>query len=582
MNAYAEFLNRKQVKAPTLGRECTPDEVNPTLHHWQRELVAWAVRTGRAAMWEDTGLGKTFQQIEWARLSGDNQLIIAPLAVCQQTVREAAKLGIEARYVRSSDEVTGNGMWVTNYERVQAFQPELFDAVVLDESSCLKQSDGKTRTMLIEWAAGIPNRLACSATPAPNDPEELTNQAEWLGRMSRTHMLAAYFIHDQDGWRIKGHARAPMIRWMAQWAVALTKPSDVGGDDTGYILPGLEVVPEIVASNIETEGQLFATDIGGVTGRAKLRRSTLNARVDRAVSLVYDCAASQQSGLYEGVLRRQQEQMEADAGAACGTESEASGTVCERQGISRPDQSTSSTISKASSATAARMGLRSAQGRRGADDRCGVLDLPRESTCGLTSTDAYRPRPSDGHGPWCSLSELQSSAGAHGRRSDSSDGDVRLPHACNDQWVLWCGLNAEQDALAKAFDGDCGSIDGRTPLEDRILIADAWRRGEFRILVVKPGMYSYGMNWQHCSRMAFVGLGDSYESYYQSIRRCYRYGQTEVVRAHVIVSELESQIAANVARKEKQANQITTELVAEMRRFRGMHSTIETASGPLT
>lgn len=129
-------------------------------------------------------------------------------------------------------------------------------------------------------------------------------------------------------------------------------------------------------------------------------------------------------------------------------------------------------------------------------------------------------------------------------------------------------MNAEQDALAKAFDGDCGSIDGRTPPEDRILIADAWRRGEFRVLVVKPGMYSYGMNWQHCSRMAFVGLGDSYESYYQSIRRCYRYGQKRVVRAHVVVSELETQIAANVARKEKQASSITRALVAEMRRVR--------------
>lgn len=425
---YAQFLARKQSRIEKPGREVTAEMIHPMLHPWQNELVQWAVRTSRAALWADTGMGKTVMQLEWARLSAATSLVVAPLAVCQQTVREAAKLGIEARYVRHYDSVDGPGIWVTNYEQVQHLPAGLFEAVVLDESSILKQSDGKTRTMLIEHFAEVPHRLACSATPAPNDPEELTNQAEWLGRMTRTHMLAAYFIHDQDGWRLKGHARAPMMRWMAQWAVALAKPSDVGGDDTGYDLPGLDVVPEIVPAEIEAEGQLFPTDIGGVTGRAELRRKTLEARVERAAKLV-----------------------------------------------------------------------------------------------------ANEPVP----------------------------------------WIMWCGLNSEADALAKVIPGSV-NVHGSLDPDEKARLLLGFADGEFDVLITKPSIASQGLNYQHCARMAFVGLGDSYEQYYQAIRRCYRYGQGQVVRAHIVVSDLETQIAANVARKEQQASQITRALVAEMRRVREM------------
>lgn len=424
--SYDEFLARKATRVEAPGREVAATEIHPLLHPWQNELVRWAVRTSRAALWEDTGLGKTFQQIEWARLSGGTTLIIAPLAVCQQTIREASKLDVTARYVTGSEQVTGTGLWVTNYERVPNFSPELFDAVVLDESSCLKQSDGKTRSMLIDWARDIPHRLACSATPAPNDPEELTNQAEWLGRMTRINMLASYFIHDNDGWRLKGHARQPMMRWMAQWAVACTKPSDVGGDDDGYILPGLEVIPEIVEADIDTDGQLFSTDIGGVTGRAQLRRKTLRARVERAAKLV-----------------------------------------------------------------------------------------------------ANHPGP----------------------------------------WIMWCGLNTEADALAAAIPGAV-NVHGSLEPDEKARLLMGFADGDYDVLVTKASIASQGLNYQHCNRMAFVGLGDSYEQYYQAIRRCYRYGQKRIVYAHVVVSDLESQIAANVARKEKQANHITRALVAEMRRAR--------------
>ena len=423
---YQDFLAHKQSRIETPGRTVTANEIHPMLHPWQNELTRWALRTSRAAIWADTGMGKTIMQLEWARLSAPTSLIVAPLAVCQQTVREATKIGITARYIRHYDDINQPGIWITNYEQVQHFPPHLFGAVVLDESSILKQSDGKTRTMLINHFADVPHRLACSATPAPNDPEELTSQAEWLGRMTRTHMLAAYFIHDNDGWRLKGHARKPMIQWMAQWAVALTRPADVGGDDDGYILPGLNILPEIVAAEIVAEGQLFPTEIGGVTGRSTLRKQTLAARVERAAKLVAN-----------------------EPGA----------------------------------------------------------------------------------------------------------------------WILWCGLNAEAEALTTAIPGSVNVYGSMDPDEKaRLLLGFA--DGEYEVLITKPSIASQGLNYQHCARMAFVGLGDSYEQYYQAIRRCYRYGQRRIVHAHVILSDLETQIAANVARKEQQANQITSALVAEMRRVR--------------
>ncbi|UQE74225.1 DEAD/DEAH box helicase [Gordonia sp. PP30] len=422
---YQAFLARKTRMPKTVGPDVCADDVHAWLHPWQREIVAWAVRTRRAALWEDTGLGKTVQMVEWCRLSGDTSLIVAPLAVCQQTIREAAKVGVTVAFMREPGDIAGPGTYITNYERVDAVDADRFDAVALDESSILKSSAGKLRTLLIERFAGVPARLACSATPAPNDPEELTNQAEFLGRMARNHMLAAYFVHDQDGWRLKGHALGPMIEWMASWAVAIRKPSDVGGDDIGYDLPGLDIVPHLIPAGVEAEGQLFATELGGVSGRAQVRRQTLAARVAEAVRLV-----------------------------------------------------------------------------------------------------------------------------------ESEPGEP---------WVLWAGLNAEADALAAEIPGAV-NVHGSLDPDEKARLLLGFADGEHRVLITKPSIASMGMNWQHCARMAFVGLSDSYEQYYQCIRRCYRYGQHRVVQAHIVLSDLESQIADNVARKERTASQITTALINHSRK----------------
>lgn len=421
--SYQEFLARKQSRVGSFGHHVELDAIHPSLHEWQARVVQWAVRKGRAALWESTGLGKTRQQLEWARLSAASSLIVAPLAVCAQTVREAAAIGIQAEYVREQGQVTGPGVWVTNYEMIERFDPATLGAVVLDEASILKQSDGKTRTRLIRHFADVPRRLACTATPAPNDPEELCNQAEFLGIMPRTEMLAAYFVHDDKGWRVKGHARRPMFRWMSSWAIALRSPTDLGYPDDGYRLPGLDIVPEVVPVEIEAEGQLFATDLGGVGGRAKVRRQTLDARCARAAELV-----------------------------------------------------------------------------------------------------------------------------------------AQEPH---EPWLLWCGLNDEADLLAKLIPGAV-NVPGNWSPEDKAQAFLDFVDGKIRYLVTKPGIAAWGLNFQHCARTAFVGLGDSMEQYYQAIRRCYRYGQPRVVRAHIILSDLERQIAGNVERKERDAARLIAELVAAM------------------
>lgn len=426
MTTYAEFLVRKARRVEPAGHQVGIDEVHPKLHGWQREIVRWAVGVGRAAIWADTGLGKTLMQLEWARLSGKVALIVAPLAVCQQTVREAAeKLGVEARYIRSGSDITGPGVWVTNYEMVDHFDPSALDAVVLDEASILKQSDGKTRTKLIQHFAAVPRRLACTATPAPNDSEELTNQAEFLGVTTRREMLAAYFVHDSDGWRPKKHARTPMYRWMTEWAIALRRPSDLGYADDGYVLPPLEIVPHLLPVDVTVDGQLFGADLGGVGGRANVRKATLQPRCEHAAALV----------------------------------------------AAEPDE----------------------------------------------------------------------------------------------PWLLWCGTNDEADLLARLIPGAV-NIHGSMSPEDKATGLLGFADGSVRHLITKPKIASFGMNWQRCARMAFVGLSDSFEQYYQGIRRCWRYGQTRPVQAHVVLTEVESPIAANIARKEQEANAINEALVAEMRR----------------
>lgn len=424
MSTYVEFLARKISTLPTWGFDCSADDLPESLFGFQRHAVAWAVRRGRAAIFADTGLGKTRMQLAWAdRMTTDDgrALLLAPLAVAQQTIREAARMGLDVRYAHDAGDITGR-LSITNYDRLHLFDPAAFTAVVLDESSVLKDVTTKTRDALIAAFADTPYRLCCTATPAPNDLTELANHAEFLGVATRRNMLSTYFTTDlQRGWRVRGHAEDAMWAWVAGWALACRRPSDLGYPDDGFDLPPLRLTPHLLPVNDAPDGALFAVELGGVGGRAKVRRETMTARVARAVDLV--------------------------------------------------------------------------------------------------RAEPGRP------------------------------------------WLLWCGLNAEADALAAAIPGAVnvhGSLDADTKAKYLLGFAD----GDYPVLITKPSVAGWGMNWQHCARMAFVGLGDSYEAYYQCIRRCWRYGQTRPVDVHIVLSDLEAQIAANVTRKEAAARTALDSLIA--------------------
>src|SRR3990167_5764394 len=261
----------------------------------QRDITRWALRRGRAAVFAGTGLGKTLIELVWAdhvaQHTGKPVLILAPLAVSAQHIREASKFGIEAHIVRDQSGVT-IGPCVTNYGKLNHFDLDLFGGVVLDESSILKAQDGKTRTRLIAECQRIPFRLACTATPAPNDFMELGNHAEFLGAMSYTEMLAMFFVHDggeTQKWRLKGHAESEFWRWMATWAVMLRKPSDLGYPDEGYDLPELvtrqHTVDAEYTSSMET-GMLFPVEARTMSERLGARRASVNERVEEAAAIV--------------------------------------------------------------------------------------------------------------------------------------------------------------------------------------------------------------------------------------------------------------------------------------------------------
>lgn len=257
----------------------------------QRDLVSWALRKGRAAIFADTGLGKTLMELTWARrvaLEG-RVLILAPLAVAQQIVAEGAAWDIPCAYTRDDSE--GHRIAVANYEMLHAIDTSRFAGVVLDESSILKAYTGRTRTQIIDAFRDTPYRLASTATPAPNDFTELGNHAEFLGVRSRVEMLAEFFCHDggstQD-WRVKGHAVGAFWRWVASWGAVVRSPSDLGHDASAYALPPLRTHEIVIATDdhdVRASGLLFADDAMTLQEQRAVRRATVGKRASRAASI---------------------------------------------------------------------------------------------------------------------------------------------------------------------------------------------------------------------------------------------------------------------------------------------------------
>ena len=282
---YNEFLKGKRISIKSSGFDVT--DISDHLFDFQRDIVKWAVKKGKCAVFAGTGLGKTLMQLEWAKHIHAHEdkpvLILAPLAVASQTVAEGIKFGIAVTLCRSQDDIV-NGVNITNYDMLHKFEPDKFCGIVLDESSILKSFTGKVRNQIIESFAMTPFKLACTATPAPNDHMELGNHAEFLGVMDRSEMLAMFFVHDGGNtsqWRLKGHSVGAFWEWMASWAVMLTIPSDLGYENNEFDLPSLKVNPVVV----DKTGYRIK-EVQTLTERRDARRNSLDKRVTATVDLI--------------------------------------------------------------------------------------------------------------------------------------------------------------------------------------------------------------------------------------------------------------------------------------------------------
>lgn len=421
---YTEFINSKLVADVATGLTDIP-KINPMLFPHQSDMVKWALRRGRAALFADCGLGKTPMALEWADKQPHEAIIVAPLAVAHQFVREAHKFGVEVAYAKEQSQVTKR-ITITNYERLENFRIEQFGAVALDESSILKNSSGAYSTWMIEAFKNTPFRLCQSATPAPNDVMELGTQAEFLGVMTRSEMLAMYFTHDggdTSKWRVKGHAQKAFWEWMATWAVMIRKPSDLGYSDEGFVLPPLRMHEHQVSVEQATSGFLFALEAQTLQERQAARRDSIADRVRACADIV---------------------------------------------------------------------------------------------------------------------------------------------NASDKPFIVWCNLNEESAQLAASIP-DAVEVTGSDSDDHKEAAIIGFLDGKHRVMVSKPKIAGLGLNLQHCSDMAFVGLSDSYEQLYQSIRRCWRFGQKNTVNVHVITAETEGAVVSNIKRKEREAEETYNSMIEHMK-----------------
>lgn len=418
---YNEFIKSKAIVLESVGIDIHADELNPLLFNFQKDIVRWALAKGRAAIFADCGLGKTPMQLEWAeqirKKTGGKVLVIAPLAVSAQTKEEGRKFGIDVNICSSQADVRIDMVNITNYEKLNKFIGSEITAVVLDESSILKAFTGKIRNQIIDMFQKTPYKLACTATPAPNDYMELGNHSEFLGVMTRAEMLSMFFVHDggqTSKWRLKGHAQDLFWKWVAGWCVVVDNPVNLGYSGVDYTLPELQVNQIIVDADEPVNETLSLTE------RRNARRESLELRCRSASELV-----------------------------------------------------------------------------------------------------------------------------------NQSD----------EQWLVWCDLNSEADLLNKLIDGSV-NVQGSDKPEFKTRNMLDFAGGRLKCLVTKPKIAGYGMNWQNCHNMIFVGLSDSFEAYYQSVRRCWRFGQNKKVTVYIIISAKEGAVKANIERKQAENEKFKRVLVS--------------------
>lgn len=430
---YEEFLARKSRRAVPKGIDREVD-VSPRMFDYQADTTRFLLQAGSGAAFLDTGMGKSFIELEWARIVREKTnkpvLMLAPLAVGPQHVREAERWGIEdVRSVKTQDDIR-QGINVANYERLHLFDPSAFGGIVLDESSIIKNYTGKTTRALMAFADSMDFRLCATATPAPNDHMELGQHSQFLGAMDSSEMLARWFIADQSEmgrYRLKRHGIKPFWSWVASWARCLTKPSDLGYSDAGFQLPTLNIIKHSVDVDIcaNTDGQLFRRVDASATAIHKEKRLTSGQRADRVAEIV-----------------------------------------------------------------------------------------------------AGHP---------------------------------------NEPCVVWVETDYDADSVMARIPGAVEVRGSMSPEQKEERLND-FSLGNTRVLVTKPRVAGYGLNWQHCALTVFAGLSFSYEQFYQATRRFWRYGQQRTVDCHVVMAETEEMIWQNIQRKAADHEAMKSEMAEAMRR----------------
>lgn len=620
--SYAEFLARKAVVDVPSG---IVDDVtlNPSLFPFQADIVRWALRRGRAAIFADCGMGKSIMELDWSRIVSERMdapvLILAPLAVAKQTVREGEKFGIEVNYCRSQDAVR-DGINITNYEMLHHFKPEVFCAVVPDESGILKSQDGATRTEIIESFRSTPYKLACTATPAPNDYMELGNHAEFLGVMTRVEMLSMFFTHDggeTQKWRIKRHAERDFWRWLASWSVMIRKPEDLGYENGDFILPPLNRHQVTVRAS-KTSEFLFAMPAQSLIERLGARRDTIDDRVSACAELVN---ASSESWVIWCNLNSESDALaKAIPGsvAVSGSDSLESKEIVAKW-FSGHECPCGHPLFRAKLVSWKNVNRRiisaSIIGKTGIEGSANRKSTAESTEKKSASTSLL------------TTGQIEKSTNAHQTNNGEStraEGNCTLP-------IQGCGKSSNrtrrsggQKTLTRDLTNECGdsefppptitdyfpsNMDRAQSAEDQtlgidveddftsIIVTPQGKSGAFsvptatweleslettqigskrrqcicghmsgrRILISKCSILGHGMNWQHCHNVAFVGLSDSWEAYYQAVRRCYRFGQMSPVDVYVITADTEGAVVANIDRKEKDAEKMAANIVEHMK-----------------
>ena len=432
--SYQQLLSRKKQRVSDAGFDVLDSDLNPNLFPFQRHIVRIALKKGRFALFEDCGMGKTLQQLAWAdavvKHSGRPVIVLCPLAVSGQTIQEGEKFGIGVtRYDRAMfyESALPAGIYITNYEQLEWINPAHFAGVVLDESSILKNFEGKTRKAINEAFADTPYKLPCTATPSPNDPMELGTHAEFLGVMTREQMLAMFFVHDggdTSKWRIKGHAEGHFWEWVAQWAVVISKPSDIGFSDEGYILPALNIHEQQIETEKRENGKLFNDVQVSATDFNKELRLTLIPRMEWAAELV---------------------------------------------------------------------------------------------------------------------------------------------NASPENFIVWVKQDEEADKF-RELAPDAVEVRGSQPAdlkEERLL---GFANNQFRVLLTKPKIAQFGMNYQNCANQIHVSLDFSFEALYQTIRRSWRFGQDKPVNIYLVTTDTMQNVIKSIREKQKMFDDMQAKMKIAMQK----------------